>query len=95
MDKKKQKISSMKNCSALSNPTMFQMYWAASLRKLRVHSLMNHIALRKDVSELPQEGMEEILSREWLTLWIGVMHARMGMVMGHSEGPVLSSSLSS
>ena len=71
------------------------MYWAASLRKLRVHSLMNNIALRKDVSEFPQEGMEEILSREWLTLWIGIMHAPMGMVMGRSEGPVLSSSLSS
>ena len=56
---------------------------------------MNNIALRKDVSEFPQEGMEEILSREWLTLWIAIMHAPMGMVMGRSEGPVLSSSLSS
>lgn len=53
------------------------MYWAASLRKLRVHSLMHNIALRKDVSEFPQEGMEEILSREWLTLWRGITRAQM------------------
>lgn len=69
--------------------TQCQMYWAASLRKLRVHSLMHNVALRKDVSEFPQEGMEEILSRKWLTLWIGIVCARMGMVMGPSEEPIL------
>ena len=49
------------------------MYWAASPRKLGVHSLMHKVALRKDVSESPQEGMQEILSRKWLTLWIGIV----------------------